>query len=319
MWQPNPPDFMHIADAIYDARPSEDEWLSRTLGVVTSNLSGARDAIIGVGRAEGDRYVHSRGWAATADALEFGTRIAATQSRRYLSRRMKQFVVSDRQIMGPDFHELRHAEWLERLGGMDAISLGRPDPDGHVIAISAAVPRAADAWPEALIDAWEAIAMHLATAFRFREAVFRGAAVQEAIFGPDGKLLDAFGTAVDQRTQLRDAVQRVQRSRSRSRDKPDAIAARTPSIDSRWTLVDQFDSDGRHFLVAYVVDEDRPGCGLSQQERLVAEHLIAGWSMKRIAYRLGLTQGTIASYASRACRKLGVRGRVGLAAKLLRS
>jgi DNA-binding NarL/FixJ family response regulator len=79
-------------------------------------------------------------------------------------------------------------------------------------------------------------------------------------------------------------------------------------------LCDQFDADGKHFIVAFA-ERAQPAApaALSERETRVVELLISGWALKQIAYHLGLSEGAVASYAHRARKKLGARSRMALA------
>lgn len=312
MWEPSLPDFHAIVGAVYDFATPEPAWLEQTFRAAQTSCDGVELGLVAIARADRASVTTRRGWATSDGLFATATDVMRRQDATYIARRSSHHAATDAQLMGGT-KDLVHGPILREFGVADSFCVHAVDPNGLLMALNAFTPRAAEAWPVALVDAWEAVAFHLLAAARARFAIADGTSTIEAVMTSDGTVVDACGAAVSQRELLRDAVRMIQRSRGRWRDKPDPIAARPPSIDARWTLVDQFDSDGREFIVAYAVDDRAPGAVLSPQEQRVAEHVTMGWSMKRIAYRLGLTPGAVAGYANRACRKLGVRGRVALA------
>ena len=85
-------------------------------------------------------------------------------------------------------------------------------------------------------------------------------------------------------------------------------------MDGTWSLIDRFDNDGRHFMVArrnepHALDPRR----LAKREWQVAILCATGASNKQIAYELGISESTVGTHISRAMRKLGCKNRVQLA------
>jgi DNA-binding NarL/FixJ family response regulator len=78
-------------------------------------------------------------------------------------------------------------------------------------------------------------------------------------------------------------------------------------------LVDQFDRDGRRFLLAR---RNEPGAvpsrALSLRETQIAHLLALGCPNKLIAYELGLSLSSVAAGIAATMRKLGARTRVDL-------
>jgi DNA-binding CsgD family transcriptional regulator len=305
-----------MADALYDVTTPVEPWLANVLKLVLSHYPYECEGLGGISEIESGemRIVAMVSTSPQVDALVRRTGI--TNSRRYVAMRNSRPFSSDHQLVGTHSAALPHTAALANLGARDLLGLCGFDPRGRAAVMSAFLTEPAGEWPTNLVLEWDAIAFHLIAAASLRRGLELGDVRAEATLSEDGKILHAEGDAVEHREPLIDAVRRIHRSRGRWRDKPSELEARTPSVDGRWTLVDQFESDGRHFLVAHVAEKDVGSPELSSRERRVADHLAAGWSMKRIAYRLGLSEGAVASYAHRASTKLGVRGRIALSRAL---
>lgn len=117
----------------------------------------------------------------------------------------------------------------------------------------------------------------------------------------------------------RDLLRRVARGVDRTRgslregDRGRSVELWSALLDGLWTIVDQFDSGGRRFIVARrneprVVERGRLSC----RERQVLELAACGHANKVIAHDLGIPHGTVASALARAMRKLGVGSRAEL-------
>jgi DNA-binding NarL/FixJ family response regulator len=106
----------------------------------------------------------------------------------------------------------------------------------------------------------------------------------------------------------------MDRARAKTdRTSPDEITEHWRAlVGGRWSLLDEFDSDGRRFIVARRNDLAASDPNLSERERQVAAYLAAGLSNKEIAYQLGLSVSTVGTHARRIARKLGATGRVTL-------
>jgi DNA-binding CsgD family transcriptional regulator len=178
--------------------------------------------------------------------------------------------------------------------------------------------------PEAEAAFWGQIAGHISAAHRLLRARVQDADVSpfdtaEAILDPSGHIHHAGGAAkgAAARASIRAATRSLERARGQTRTEPlsppETLSAWQAMTSGRWTLVDQFDSDGRRFILARPnapgVDEDPV---LTTREQQVAGHAALGHSNKVIAYELGLTASTVATYLSSAARKLGARNRIEL-------
>ncbi len=144
----------------------------------------------------------------------------------------------------------------------------------------------------------------------------------DAVLRPDGKLEHATGDARvgARRATLRRAAVDLDKARSaRGRKAPErALAWSTSMVDARWTLLDHFDNDGRHYVIARRNDSQvRAIDDLTDREREVLAYAALGHDIKVIAYELGLAAATVRVLLHRCSKKLGVRTRVQLVARWL--
>jgi len=170
---------------------------------------------------------------------------------------------------------------------------------------------------------WSRVAAHIAAGNRLRQRLRRERdARPEAVLAPDGKVVHAEGdaTAKEARERLRESARRRERVRAKSgrKDPHRAIAEWKGLIAARWSLVDQFETDGRRYLVAQKNDPDVGGLeSLTPRERCAVGFAVLGHSNKHIAYEMGIAPSTVAVLLSRAARRLGTRSRDELVRKFL--
>lgn len=210
-----------------------------------------------------------------------------------------------------------------QLGFADTFSVRVFDASGWGMVFAGLVSEARPI-PPTTARVWHRVAAHLGTALRLRKALARpegdGSAL-EAVLDLDGRVHHAEGAARSKvnRGTLRDAVLAMVRARGTLRnDNPEAaLELWRTLVSGHWSLVDRFESDGRRYVLARRNPPDAPDPrGLSPGERAVAHYMALGHANKEIAYTLGLTEGTIASLASRVTRKLGVSSRTELVERI---
>ena len=89
---------------------------------------------------------------------------------------------------------------------------------------------------------------------------------------------------------------------------------------TRWSLVDQFSSDGRRYVLARRNEAPVNGVQqLAEREHEALAWAALGHANKVIAYEMGISSSTVGVLLHRAARKLGTRTRAELIAKLTRS
>ncbi len=320
MWQPPSPNLRRLSEVVYDLTRDTDAWLKDVLDLLMLDLPGALAGVVGMAEVlPGGLRPLSELVATCPEAREVALRYAQSHAPDYVAIRLREKVITDGQIERRGHTGTPHGAWVRAYGGQDCFGLSAFGKGGRGLAAGIVLAQRADEdWPLELLEQWRTVAMHLGAAAEFRAAAAQGHAHVLAVFKPD----DGEGApdSTDSRDALRDAVLTLDRARSSRRERGHAgpLDARAPVQAETFQLVDQFESDGKHFVVAYVTDEDVPlrDVPLSIQESRVAHYLVGGWSAKRIAYQLGIKPGTVANYAHRIYKKLGVRGRMDLALAL---
>jgi DNA-binding CsgD family transcriptional regulator len=219
--------------------------------------------------------------------------------------------------MAPD---QRFAEWplmaeFRNAGVVDCMAAKSCDPTGAGMIFLAPLPNEVRV-PAVRARHWERSMAHLLASLRLRRSLDGS---QEAVLDLGGRLHHAEGLAQGKSAMaaLRAAARRVDYTRStKGHANPRAaLESFRALVAGRWSLVDSFESDGRHFLIARRNDpriaEPR---ALSQRERQIVAYAASGHSNKYIAYALGLAPSTVSTHLVSAMRRLGLKRRAELAA-----
>lgn len=180
-------------------------------------------------------------------------------------------------------------------------------------------------------ERWARVASHIRAALRLRlrlaapqvnpavsavPVLPETSCAREAVLRPDGHIMHLEAAAETSAETLRQAVLAMERARGELRyDAERALPSWKSMVQARWTLVEDFEADGKRFLVARANGHASVGLErLSPRERQVAACAAMGRSNKEIAYELGLSHSTVRVLLRRACLKLGVRTRDALIA-----
>ena len=156
---------------------------------------------------------------------------------------------------------------------------------------------------------YERIAAHLGSACRIRRRL--GALGEDTVDSsakkraPDARVRDG----------LRGAVVALHRQRGApaSESRAAMLAAWQAYLSGRWPVVDRFESEGRHYVIAFASDLAKVALPpLTRREELVVRCASLGLSNKVIAHELGLSLGSVTTYLRRAQRKLGIDTRLQL-------
>jgi DNA-binding CsgD family transcriptional regulator len=167
------------------------------------------------------------------------------------------------------------------------------------------------------------VAQHLAAAFRCRRLLGTAKArstgpdaqpsTAEAILDADGRFVHAEGKAASKaaRERIRAAAQSIATLRTQGRKLGGAaLDGWSPLVGARWTLVDTFEENGRHYVVARENQARTESLDmLTDRERQVVLQAALGFSNKEIAYALGLADSTVRVLMARAANRIGVRTR----------
>lgn len=198
-------------------------------------------------------------------------------------------------------------------GARDTIAMNAIDASGRGLWLGAPL-RSTAPMSAARVTLFTRLAAHLTAALRLRRTAAAQKLKPAAVLAPDGKLLDAGegDGAADARDDLRRATVAFDQARSKLR-KDEELATRRwrPLVTSRWSLLDEFDADGRRFVVALenASPTRPPRRDLSEREHQVMTQAHLGHSNKVIAYELGLSHSTVRVLLARAMRKLGASTR----------
>lgn len=207
---------------------------------------------------------------------------------------------------------------FEHIGGArDTFAVNALDAGGQGLWLGAPLPSTAKESAES-VTLFTRLAAHLTSAVRLRTKGTRSTA---AVLSPDGALLHAEENegVVEAREDLRRATRAFDQARTTKMRGDVELATRRwrPLVLSRWSLLDDFDSDGRRFVVA--VDNGPPTRpprrDLSEREHQILTQAHMGHSTKVIAYELGLSVSTVRVLLHRAARKLGASTRQELIAR----
>jgi DNA-binding CsgD family transcriptional regulator len=301
--------------------PDERAWLGRVLEKVRSCVAGATGGFaytydIG-GPPEGWTIAHPIVDLAPpklADHIFAAFRGASADERRGLLPRLGPsgtFSAVTGQTLA-----VFGAREASRWSMHDAVHVNALDADDRGVLVSLTIPS-----PRTLAPLerrrYAMLAAHLAAARRLREAA---RAAPELTFDARGRLVHAAPGHERTTPRLREHVSAWVRHNAGGErgTRGDAVLASWSAlVDGRYSLVDRFESDGRHFLVAH---ENPPNVrdprGLTKAEAAVAAFVRRGHPLKLVAYELGLSIGTVSGLLARVFAKLGVRTRGELSARL---
>lgn len=325
MHDPNDP--LAILEAAYSVEQAEDTWLEGVLERAGPNLDrglGIIGYFVDVSTPAEFHAWGLRTYRRDQDAERSVFARWAELTPVALKRHTHLFWPSGLGSRIPPLHVEREAfdQSLDATGFPDVFGVSALDPTGRGCALAVPIPEAAERASRDLDPLlWDRIAAHLATAARLRRRLASAdPPAVEAVLEPNGKLQHAEGAAKVRanRDALRDAAVRIDKARSVAarRDALDATRHWQALVAQRWSLVDQFDRDGRRYVVARPNEPNLPeNQQLTRREAQVVAAAALGHSNKMIAYELSLSPSTVAACLRRASTKLGVSSRVELILK----
>lgn len=200
-------------------------------------------------------------------------------------------------------------------GARDAFAMNALDASGHGLWLGAPM-RSTRKVSNEQFRLFGRLAAHLSAALRVRRVAGRSKPKAAAVLAPDGALLHAERedeSIVASRGELRRATLAFDQARTKKMRADVEMATRRwrPLVTSRWSLLDDFDTDGRRFVIAVenAPPTRAPRRDLSERELQVMTQAHLGHSDKVIAYELGLSNSTVRVLLHRAIHKLGATTR----------
>ncbi|MGA3123070.1 MAG: LuxR C-terminal-related transcriptional regulator [Polyangiaceae bacterium] len=320
-------DIISIVESAYDLEPNEQTWLRRLLdhagphldqgfGVALSTYTpymNADDLTFEVyGRpppSEGSADVLSASKAMIASYPDIFHRVLSKGGGYQTATQVMGLTEKEAQTWIP------YLEHLHPVGVRDTVGFLARDPTGHAIFFSAPQPHTRRPTSRSS-SIWNRIAAHISAGARLRRALHgvsfgELANEAEAVLSPTGTISHAEPSAQkpDARESLRLAAKAIDRARSKMRSNEDeALDLWRALVAGRWSLVDQFDSDGRRFFVARKNEPDLADPrALTLRERQVLAYVAMGHSIKLIAYCLGVSSSSVSVTRRAAMRKVGLR------------
>jgi DNA-binding CsgD family transcriptional regulator len=204
---------------------------------------------------------------------------------------------------------------LQQYGVTDMVGVNGLDPSGRGVMLTIVDRHRTRS--SRTQDVWHRLAAHISAGNRLRttlESLAQGvddaARHAEAVLSSSGKVEHATGEAEPRsaREALRDALVRIDASRSERDDARRSIDLWRGLVAGRWSLVEHFERDGKRYYLAHKNDpEVAPDRALTERERQVLGYAELGHSNKLIAYELGLSSSTVSSLLRNARRKLGTQ------------
>ena len=196
-------------------------------------------------------------------------------------------------------------------GAPDIMSMRAKNPFGKGVLICVPITRAGRFGPR-VRSRLGMVAAHLAAALRLRMLGVQPIEQSEAIFSSAGKAEHlSSDLAKVPRSALERGVESFLEARRLQRAEPDqAIELWSALVGGKWSVFDQFDRDGRRFVVArrneLALADPRM---LTTAERMILLYASWGHSLKLISYEVGLSQSSVFAQLKLAMRKLGLRQR----------
>jgi DNA-binding CsgD family transcriptional regulator len=316
-------DGLALVEAGYRFEPDDDVWMrgiAEAFAALIDDDQGMTVSIYDTSNPDGIRITRTaelRAPATPGDVAQVSQRVPRSQIARLFP--PVPLVGWMSQHFGKTAEGRKVVGMTRRFGEVMGVTCPSVARRGLVLTVFSPEPRTR----KVSTTTWIRVGTHLSHAARLRDTLGKGQARIDA--GTDGAVLSADGSVVhaegaarsfDARQALRDAARAVDRARSglRRQDPDAALLSWKGLVEGRWSLVDQFDSDGRRFLVARRNDPAfRRPRALSARERHVAALAAVGHPSKVIAYQLGISTAAAAATLTRALHKLGLHSRAELA------
>jgi DNA-binding CsgD family transcriptional regulator len=302
-------DLVSVLEATYAQGSDDSKWLSTVAEAIAPHVSQGH----GCNAFFYDtREMPLRVWSmcSSPGAMDPQTlmRALASATPEYVEQSWKRLAcAAASEVPGWDEQPARKA-FFDSAGIADVLALNAYDTSGIGCMIGAARSERLR-FHKRERETFERVAAHLAAGFRLRMR----SAKAEAVLSTSGAMLDARAEEAKlqvARAALRDAVRTIDRARGklRRKDPEGAVESWRALVSAKWSLVEQFESDGKRFLVAMANEPTPPAItNLTPRERQVLELAAQGHTHKLIAYQLGLSDSTVRVLLARAAKRLGAK------------
>jgi DNA-binding CsgD family transcriptional regulator len=323
-------DFISIVETVYQLNLDDRQWLEQTLCSIAPLIDSGFGAFAYFLRVDEDRlHIGSPIFLGCPDRLYDGLTGAGRLTPKGVAARAYTYAVcgtlSEARGIGAKFADLPEVRdgVFPIVGARDKLSVHSVDTDGTGVSFSACLREVTSLAPRRR-NVLTRLAAHIASAQRLRAALrapsYDGSRA-EAVFDAGGRLVHAEGEATERtaRDALVLAVRQMEEGRGPLRKEQPEVALRLwrALIDGRWSLVQQVDHDGKRYMVAC---RNSPRgvdpAALNERERTLAQWAVHGHSIKFMAHELGVAPATVSEQLKTALRKLGIRSRAELAARL---
>lgn len=208
-------------------------------------------------------------------------------------------------------------ETYRELELADVFAITATGPSGNGVVLGVGLSQLSSPTQRERVE-WVHVAAHVAAARRLRGQLAGASAIDRAsaVLSPEGRVEHVAGSEDPSIASiLHEAVKHIEHARKHAQSDAEALALWQGLVDGRWSLVEQYESDGRRFYVAVRNPTDSiKARALTRREAEVAAYVAAGTTTKTTAYALGLDEVTVRGYLRIAMTKLGVRSRAELVA-----
>jgi len=316
------PDLISVVEAAYNVDVPESEWLRAIVEALRPTLEDGLGMFAYLyDTSERPFRVHSLMHDTPVDANGVAMLTAEVNDEYVRKSWRSPSVAMASETEGYSDHPAVHEVFFPH-GIQDVFTINARDDVGVGAWIGAPL-RKLMVMNEDVRARWTRVAAHVRAALRLRlRLAGKGTdgdgtnGKAEAVLRPNGTIEHLEGDASSAKAALRQAVLGMRSARGELRGDPDrALPAWRALVKARWSLVDDFESGGEHYIVARANSVASSGLGLlSSREAQVVACLANGLTNKEAAYELGISDSTVRVLVVRASQKLKVSGREALIA-----
>ncbi len=314
-----------LLDAIYEPTDGVEAWLQRAAAALAEVLDeegggyGAYymgvDGVLRSMRWSEGRMTRGEFERALAAAAQFAGRCDSESYVRSVQTALglnEAFEMTRRTVGGYDeMASSAFPSWL-----VSAPYVAAPDGEGGLLTFG--FHRATPFEPPPRLEtAFRRIAIHLGAGYRLARQRAREAVSEfDWMLDDRGKVVHS---VIDDaaRESLREAAVEIWKAKGSEHeaDRLRALETWQGLFVGRWSLVDHFGDDGRHYVVAIENGPESPGMQqLTAPQRRVMFYASLGWSNAEIGYALGSSASTVATHLSRGLEACGIANRGQLVA-----